>query len=550
MDSILLVDDSKTVLCYMSSALQKHGYEIITVENGEDALQTLIKRDDIQFVISDLLMPGISGIELCRRLKSECFTRYIFFVLLSSKNDQDSIIKGMDAGADDFVDKKTSVGELQARIRAGFRTLNLHNMITARNQELDSAYQMIQRDLDAASELIEQLLPIEEHIHSARFNYAYLPCSKIGGDMLGYIELDDEHVAFYVFDVSGHGISAALMAFSIQQTLSQKNKIESITLDWNEEGSQIRQPAEVVERLNRLYQQTPQSQIYFTIEYAVLNTRTGQLQYCTAGHPKFIWQKKYNKFELVGDDNFMVGMLEPMMYQSGTLQMEPRDTLWFFSDGLLEARKGTTLFGMDRLISAINKVQSRCTKEQANIILEEVQRWQNKREMEDDVSLLRVSWLGPQANTLEHPKKLKMERSYYGSLESSRRASKDVTAFLNVQFVPRNIVQAMELCVVELMNNAFIHSYKEQDGQQIELLCEVFKESEPKVMISITNFGEAIKESVFQSHVSREIQAPNLLDEASWSASGRGLMLIAEMTDDFYFKTNSYGNTFTVFKSS
>ncbi|MCV5276971.1 response regulator, partial [Escherichia coli] len=80
-------------------------------------LEVLTHRKDIQFVLSDLMMPGLSGIDLCRVLKSAAFERYIFFVLLSSRNDQGSIVKGIDAGADDFVDKKTSVEELQARIR-------------------------------------------------------------------------------------------------------------------------------------------------------------------------------------------------------------------------------------------------------------------------------------------------------------------------------------------------------------------------------------------------------------------------------------------------
>ncbi|MDN4727328.1 response regulator [Vibrio parahaemolyticus] len=106
MKPILLVDDSKTVLLYMTSALQKQGYEVVAVEDGESALEVLTYRKDIQFVLSDLMMPGLSGIDLCRVLKSAAFERYIFFVLLSSRNDQGSIVKGIDAGADDFVDKK------------------------------------------------------------------------------------------------------------------------------------------------------------------------------------------------------------------------------------------------------------------------------------------------------------------------------------------------------------------------------------------------------------------------------------------------------------
>lgn len=217
MKPILLVDDSKTVLLYMTSALQKQGYEVVAVEDGESALEVLTHRKDIQFVLSDLMMPGLSGIDLCRLLKSAAFERYIFFVLLSSRNDQGSIVKGIDAGADDFVDKKTSVEELQARIRAGFRTLDLHNMLLARNQELDVAYQTIRQDLESAGDLMRQLLPVDQQIGATKLSYSYLPCSQLGGDMLGYAALDEQHVAFYVFDVSGHGVSSALMSFSIQK---------------------------------------------------------------------------------------------------------------------------------------------------------------------------------------------------------------------------------------------------------------------------------------------------------------------------------------------
>ncbi|MDF5420450.1 response regulator, partial [Vibrio parahaemolyticus] len=193
MKPILLVDDSKTVLLYISSALEKQGYEVLAVEDGRAALEVLTHRPDIQFVLSDLMMPGINGIELCRQLKSKVSERYIFFVLLSSRNDQSSIVKGIDAGADDFVDKKTSVEELQARIRAGFRTLELHNKLVERNKELDAAYQTIHQDLQSASHLMEQLLPAESTIQNVNFSYVYKPCSQIGGDMLGYLELDERH---------------------------------------------------------------------------------------------------------------------------------------------------------------------------------------------------------------------------------------------------------------------------------------------------------------------------------------------------------------------
>ncbi|MFV8450260.1 SpoIIE family protein phosphatase [Vibrio campbellii] len=551
MKSILLVDDSKTVLLYMTSALQKQGYEVIAVEDGESALEVLTHRTDIQFVLSDLMMPGISGIELCRELKSSAFSRYIFFVLLSSYNDQESIIKGMDAGADDFVDKKTSVAELQARIRAGFRTLELHNTLTTKNQELDLAYQTIQQDLDSAGELMGQLLPVEEQIHTAQFSFTYVPCTKIGGDMLGYVELDESHVAFYVFDVSGHGISSALMAFSIQQTLSQRNKLESITLDWSDNEYSISKPAAVIERLNRRYQQTQNGKLYFTIEYAVLNTKTGELNYCTAGHPKFVWQQtKQNRLELVGDNNFIVGALEPMIYQGGRIQLKPDDALWFFSDGLLEAKQGEELYGIDRLLANIERSKAMPEKAQTNAVLKQVQNWQGKPEIDDDVSLLKVQWLGCAQSQAVKSTSSVFQKSYQASLEVARLASLELVEFLQQHSVSSHVAQTLELCVVELMNNAFIHAYQEQAGKTVELECEVLRGEKTKVKLRVADYGNGIDEDTFKAHISKQIEAPNLFDEDSWLPSGRGLILIAQMTDEFSVCRKAGRNEFTVIKSS
>ncbi|HDM8043006.1 TPA: SpoIIE family protein phosphatase [Vibrio campbellii] len=547
MKSILLVDDSKTVLLYTTSALQKQGYEVIAVEDGESALEVLNHRTDIQFVLSDLMMPGISGIELCRELKSSAFSRYIFFVLLSSYNDQESIIKGMDAGADDFVDKRTSVAELQARIRAGFRTLELHNTLTTKNQELDLAYQTIQQDLDSAGELMGQLLPVEEQIHTAQFSFTYVPCTKIGGDMLGYVELDESHVAFYVFDVSGHGISSALMAFSIQQALLQRNKLESITLDWSDNEYRISKPVAVIERLNRRYQQTQNGKLYFTIEYAVLNTKTGELNYCTAGHPKFVWQQtKQNRLELVGDNNFIVGALEPMIYQGGRIQLKPDDALWFFSDGLLEAKQGEELYGIDRLLANIERSKAMPEKAQTNAVLKQVQNWQGKPELDDDVSLLKVRWLGSAQSQAVNSPRVVFQKSYQASLEVSRQASLELVEFLQQHSVSSHAMQALELCVVELMNNAFIHAYQEQAGKTVELECEVLRGEKTKVELRVADYGNGIDDDTFKGHIFKQIEAPNLLDEDSWLPSGRGLILIAQMTDVFSVSHQGERNCFTV----
>ncbi|ODS04344.1 SpoIIE family protein phosphatase [Vibrio scophthalmi] len=395
MKEILLVDDSRTILIYMSSVLQKRGYKVYTAMSGEDALEVLSERDSIQFVLSDWMMPGMNGIELCQTLKSHNFGRYIFFVLLSSKNDQQSIISGIDAGADDFVDKKTSVEELEARIRAGFRTLELHNDLLEKNHELDKAYDTIKRDLDSAGDLIKQILPKTKVFPCAELSYVSIPSAQIGGDMLGYMQLDANHIAFYLFDVAGHGVSSALMSFSVQQSLSVMTGSSSVVMRSEASGSEIASPEEVVEKLNQIYMSGETSVLYFTMIYAVLNTQTGLMSYCCAGHPPLVWYHgKHGQAELIGHDNFVVGAFEDVDYQSSIIQLEPGDKVWFYSDGITEADNGLEQFSEDGLRDTIEKLNNYPTQQQTEMAVKSVQQWRKKECFDDDVSVLVAEWKG------------------------------------------------------------------------------------------------------------------------------------------------------------
>ena len=189
MKDILLVDDNRTILVYLSSVLKKRGYDVFTANSGAEALSLLEQHSSIQFVLSDWIMPEMDGLDLCRQLKSTQYQRYIFFVLLSSQGDQASIINGIDAGADDFVDKKTPVDELDARIRAGFRTLAFHNELIEKNEQLDRAYETIKRDLESAGDLIQHILPKKTSFSCVELSYISIPSAQIGGDMLGYLSL-------------------------------------------------------------------------------------------------------------------------------------------------------------------------------------------------------------------------------------------------------------------------------------------------------------------------------------------------------------------------
>lgn len=394
MEYILVVDDDPVSLLFMSSLLKRCGFNIVSAKNGLEAMVILAENPHIQFVLSDWIMPEMDGIELCSKLKELEFDRYIFFVLLSGKDDQSSIIDGINAGADDFIVKGTDVKELEARVKAGFRTLELHNKITDKNQELDSAYATIRKDLDAAGDLVRQLLPTQTNFTGVELNYISIPSAQIGGDMLGYMQLDADHLAFYLFDVAGHGVSSALMSFSIQQSLSVAEGPSSIVKGAN---NKILPPEIVIDKLNKLYISDDKIQLYFTMIYAVLNVKTGEMRYCSAGHPPLVWlHKESETAELIGHDNFVVGAFDFVDYQSSQIQLTPGDKMWLYSDGITEAenKQETEQFSEDGLRKTIMDIRNHPTHLQTELLVNRVRTWQESDVFNDDVSVLAVEWKG------------------------------------------------------------------------------------------------------------------------------------------------------------
>ena len=121
---VLLVDDSKLVLIALKGVLTDAGYDVLTAANGREALDTL-QSNYCRMIISDWEMPVMNGIELCRTIRNEETSGYIYFILLTSHGTIQETIQGLSCGADDFIVKPYSPAEVLARIRAGERILSL-----------------------------------------------------------------------------------------------------------------------------------------------------------------------------------------------------------------------------------------------------------------------------------------------------------------------------------------------------------------------------------------------------------------------------------------
>ena len=122
--NILAVDDDEIILDILEYLIQKNGHTVVTAQRGDEALR-LLHEQDFQMVILDWEMPGLTGLELCRMIRSQDFGGYIYTIMLTSRSSSKEFVEGMSAGADDFVTKPFNSAEMSMRINAGARILSL-----------------------------------------------------------------------------------------------------------------------------------------------------------------------------------------------------------------------------------------------------------------------------------------------------------------------------------------------------------------------------------------------------------------------------------------
>jgi len=122
--NVLVVDDDDIIVEMVSKALTDAGHQVSSAHDGKEALKLLHERP-IRIVISDWLMPGMDGLEFCRKVRSGGFEGYVYIILLTGKHRTEDVVEGLSAGADDFVSKPFSTAELLVRVKAGERIVSL-----------------------------------------------------------------------------------------------------------------------------------------------------------------------------------------------------------------------------------------------------------------------------------------------------------------------------------------------------------------------------------------------------------------------------------------
>ncbi|WP_425471851.1 PP2C family protein-serine/threonine phosphatase [Ruegeria sediminis] len=344
---VLVVDDSRLQRRILTGSLRKWGFEVIEADCGEAALD-LCRDDPPDLVLSDWVMPGMSGLEFCQAFRRLEADNYAYFILLTSKSEQNEVAQGLDAGADDFLVKPLGADELRARISAGARILSMQRELSEKNRiieraldELKIVHDAIDKDLIQARKIQESLVPdLTRRFGRSRVSLLLKPCGHIGGDLVGMFSPGENRLGFYSIDVSGHGITSAMMTARLGGYLSSTYFDQNVAMERRfDRFYALLPPEEVAATLNaRLIADTGIEE-YFTMVYAVVDLRNGHLRMVQAGHPHPLVLRRDGSAEFLGEGGVPIGLLPDVTYQRVETYLQPGDRLLLYSDGFSECRQ-------------------------------------------------------------------------------------------------------------------------------------------------------------------------------------------------------------------
>jgi sigma-B regulation protein RsbU (phosphoserine phosphatase) len=395
---ILLVDDDSVARGILSCLLQQQGHEVVETTDGQLAWE-LVKRGDISFIVSDWLMPNLAGVDLCRKIRAAGFDRYIYVILCTSKGARSDLIEGMDAGADDFLVKPISPEELRVKVRAGERVLSLQQGLADKNRELarinsslETAHQLLEKDLQAAAWMQRRLLPSPAVLaHGLRCEWRLQPSGYVAGDTFNLFAIDENQVAFYLLDVSGHGVPAAMLSVTLSMMLTPDETAGNPLKRYNRDSAtfELLSPEEAIRVLNQRF--TSQDDRYFTMIYGLFDSRRSTLSLAQAGHPSPILISKAGEMKVLGTGGMPVGLWPDIEFDCFQISADHGDRLLLYSDGVTECTNiQGEAFGERRLLSYLERRAAQPLDELLGGLLTEIKEWHAIPDFADDVSLLAI----------------------------------------------------------------------------------------------------------------------------------------------------------------
>ena len=404
-----------------------------------------------------------------------------------------------------------------------------HQQLIEANQTLERVKEEMNEELEMAMNVQNSLMPSElPDFTNITISSVYIPAGKVGGDFYDIINTQTQKIAILIFDVSGHGVPAALIGATAKMLFA--HYIET-----------LESPSMIFHEVNSKLCSFLQTEHYLTAFLGILDPIQNTMVYSRAGHVKpIVYHTNHKKVTTLDARGSFIGhaaLANIAEYREDTVRFAPDDKILFYTDGLTEgSNRKNELYGKDRLMKAVTKYGELSLSDLLNKILEDQTRFRQGIDLRDDFTMLCIQ-VGDSEHLLQGSGFKKEDAPNILVINKLSDIEKVCSIILramdNCGFPDMNI-KRMKVCIFEMTINAVTHGNRNDFNKKVLILYKVIQD---RVIISVVDDGDGYDYAALANPLDEE----NLLKE-----SGRGVYIVKSYMDEVHF--NKKGNRILVKK--
>jgi serine phosphatase RsbU (regulator of sigma subunit) len=388
--SALVVDDDPLNVELLCAYLEREGYRTTTAASGEEALD-LIDTANPDIVFLDVMMPGMSGFDACVGLKRRVQPRFVPIVLVTALSALEDRVRGLEAGADEFLSKPVDRSELLARARSLVRlkrsveaTEAAHQEIQRLNEQLEAENLRMRAELDVARQLQAMVLPRPAElavVQPLSIVASMQPALEVGGDYYDVLLESNGKLKIGIGDVTGHGLESGVLMLMVQTA------VRTLMTAGEQDSTRF---LSLVNRVIWSNLQRLGSQKDLTL--ALLDYEDGRLR-ISGQHESVLLVRSGEPVEVVDTIllGFPVGLVEDIteFVSYVDLQLEDGDVVVLYSDGIVEAGDPRgEMYGIDRLCAILHAHRDEEADAIKVAILSDLSAFIGARPVRDDITVV------------------------------------------------------------------------------------------------------------------------------------------------------------------
>lgn len=391
---VLIVDDTPQNIHVLMETL-KDSYKIVAATSGSKALQLATREPLPDLILLDVMMPEMSGYEVCEQLKKDPLTERIPVIFVTALHEAGDEEKGLELGALDFITKPFHPALVKARVRNQLELKrhrdHLEEEVQRRTQELlasNLARQKLENELDVARGLQHSMLASDRFAvpgQSGELAALLRPARAVGGDLYDYLMLEGGKLLLVLGDVSDKGVAAALFM------------VRALTL-LRSFAPTAPSPGELLRLVNIALCRDNDTFMFVTLACCVVDLSSGEWSYSSGGHePPLLLGDGEPRF-LQLEAGPALGLLEEAEFPVHQGRLETGSTLLLYTDGITEAEdSGQACYGTERLVQIAARLADRPPGELVEGISHDVREFVGACEQSDDLTMMALRAGGPKA---------------------------------------------------------------------------------------------------------------------------------------------------------